>query len=78
MAVLVVEILAGAALHQLVPALLREGLANTAGTIKLVLQVHLELAVVRLAASLADGWGGGRGVAAGRQGWGVQPGSLRV
>ena len=49
MTLLVVEVLAGAALHQLVPALLREGLANTAGTIKLVLQVHLEVAVVSLA-----------------------------
>ena len=53
MTLLVVEVLAGAALHQLVPALLREGLANTAGTIKLVLQVHLEVAVVSLAAPLA-------------------------
>ena len=78
MAVLVVEILTGAALHQLVAALLCEGLTDTAGAVELVLQVHLEVAVVRLAASLTDGRCGGRGVAAGRQGRGLQPGSLRV
>ena len=78
MAVLVVEVLTGAALHQLVAALLGEGLADTTGTVKLVLQVHLEVSVVRLAASLTDGRCGRRGVAAGGQRRGVQPGPLRV
>ena len=77
-AVLVVEILTGAALHQLVAALLSERLADTAGTVELVLQVHLEVSVVRLAASLTDGRCGGRRVAAGGQRRRVQPGSLRV
>ena len=78
MAVLVVEVLAAAALHQLVAALLGESLADTAGTVELVLQVHLQVGVVGLAAPLADGRGGGRRVAAGGQRRGVQPGPLRV
>ena len=78
MALLVVEVLAGAALHQLVAALLGEGLADTAGAVELVLQVHLQVAVVRLAAPLTDGRGGGRRMAAGRQRRGVQSGSLRL
>ena len=78
MTLLVIQVLAAVALHQLVAALLTEALAHAAAAVKLILQVHLEVAVVRLAASLTDGRCGGRGVAAGRQGRGLQPGSLRV
>ena len=47
-----VEVLAGIALHQLVPALLGEGLANAAAAVKLVRQVHLQLGEIsRLAGS---------------------------
>ena len=78
MALLVIQVLAARALHQLVAALLSERLADTAGTVELVLQVHLEVSVVRLAAALTDGRCGGRRVAAGGQRRRVQPGSLRV
>ena len=76
-----VEVLAGITLHQLVPALLGEGLANTAAAVKLVLQVHLQLGEIsRLAGSrvrevgriLLRG-GGGR-VRGGGETRGVQPG----
>ena len=73
---LVVEVLTRVALHQLVPALLGEGLAHAAGTVELVLQVHLDVTVVGLAAPLAGRRGGGRRVAAGGQGRGVHPGPL--
>ena len=76
MTLLVIEILTGTALHQLVPALLGEGLADAARAVELVLEVHLEVAVVRLTAPLTGRGGGGRRVAAGRQRGGLQPGPL--
>ena len=76
MTLLVIEILTGTALHQLVPALLGEGLADAARAVELVLEVHLEVAVVRLTAPLTGRGGGGRRVTAGGQRGGVQPGPL--
>jgi len=90
---LVVQVLAAVALHQLVAALLTEALAHAAAAVKLILQVHLEVtgAVPGLASlllvvlhviipGLSPAWGrGGRwSVAGGGQGGRVKPGPLGI